>query len=567
MKRVFKVIIPLILIIALIATACWFFFFYRSDLTTDFLLDQADSMNRVGRYDRAITYYSWAWMLTPDREDIPIALSETYIASGNYTKAEYTLVKAISNQPDLTDLYVALCRTYVEQDKLLDAVQMLDRTTDTKVKAELDALRPAAPTVQPESGYYSEYIDVVVEADTAIVYVTTDGEYPSAEQDRYASPITLSNGETTVLAVAVDDQGLVSPVSLHGYTVGGVVEEVVLQDPAIDSAIREQLSLSADDPLMTDLLWSITHLILPDTVADLSDLSYFSGLRSLTIQNISGMDFSILHQLPALQELDLSGCTLSSNALESIGSLSELKSLTLNSCALTDITAFSQLTNLQTLHLTNNTLTDIGVISLMPQLSILTLSNNPLSSIAGLSNCSNLTYLDITGCDVSSLGSLTGKTKLTTLLASKNDLIRIDDLADCAALETLVVSNNIISDISVLANLPNLLRFEADQNQITQVPDFDESACKLIYFSMDYNQAEDISGLAGIDTLNYVNIDYNKVKDLLPLAENANLVQINAWDNPISEESVDTLNEFSIILNYNPNYVDPDAEEEAEEDA
>ena len=86
-----------------------------------------------------------------------------------------------------------------------------------------------------------------------------------------------------------------------------------------------------------------------------------------------------------------------------------------------------------------------------------------------------------------------------------------------------------------------------------------------MYFSVDYNEIEDVSGLAGVDTLNYLNIDYNHVKDLLPLADNYNLVQVNAWDNAISEESVEALQEHSIILNYNPNYEDPDAEQEIEE--
>ena len=168
----------LVLILALLGTACWYFLFQRSDLTTGVLLNQAESMVQKGRYDRAITYYSWAWSLEPSRDDIPLDLAETYVAAGNYTKAEYTLVKAISTHPQLTELYVALCRTYVEQDKLLDAVQMLDRTTDPAVKAELDSLRPAAPIVQPDSGYYNEYIDVSMEANASTIYATVNGEYP-----------------------------------------------------------------------------------------------------------------------------------------------------------------------------------------------------------------------------------------------------------------------------------------------------------------------------------------------------------------------------------------------------
>lgn len=563
MKRVIKVVLPLVLVLILLAGACWFFLFHRSDLTTDLLVRQAQSMASHQRYERAVLYYSWAWSLEPEREDIPIALAEAYTAEGNFTKAEYTLVKAISNQPEQTELYVALCRTYVMQDKFLDAVQMLDRTTDATVKAKLDAMRPNAPTVTPDSGYYSEYIEVTVEADSDTVYLTTNGQYPSTDDDLYTGPITLSGGETTLLALAVDEQGLVSPVVLNGYTVGGVVESVTIQDPAIDRTIREQLGLSDGDTLMSDVLWSITNLTLPSDTQDLSDLTLFTGLRSLTMQNVSGMDFSVLAQIPTLQELDLSGCTLSSGALQAIGSLTELRSLILNGCALSDISAFSQLTKLQELDLSNNNLSDIGVVSLYLDLRTLTLSNNPLTSIAALSTCDQLETLDISHCSVSTLGSLTGKTALKTLLASNNQLRSIQELSQCQSLETLEVASNLLDDISVLAELPQLTRFEGKQNsEIAYIPDFDEDNCQLVYFGVDYTQVEDLSGLSGIGTLNYVNADYTKVTDLLPLAENRNLVQVNVWDCGITQESLDALSEASIIVNYNPNFV---AEEETEE--
>jgi len=565
MKRAFKVIIPLVLILALLGAGCWYFGFQRPDLTTGVLLTQAEAMVQNGRFERAITYYTWAWNLEPDRDDIPIDLAETYIAAGNYTKAEYTLVKAISTHPQLTELYVSLCRTYVMQDKLLDAVQMLDRTTDPAVKDELDQLRPAAPIIAPESGYYSEYIDVTAASDTGTVYVTLNGEYPSMETDAYSQPISLNAGETALLAVAVNDQGLVSPVVRNGYTVGGVVESVSLSDAAVEQTVREMLSLDADDALMSDVLWSITHLTLPETVQDLSDLRLFTGLQSLTIQNISGMDFTILNQLPALQELDLSGCTISSNALESIGSLTELRKLTLNGCALTDITAFSQLTKLKEVHLSGNILEDVGILSLLLELETVNLSNNPLTSIAGLSTCANLKYVDITGCSVGSLGALSGKETVETVLASGNKIKNLDDLINCSSLKVLDVSRNMIEDISILAWLPNLERISAEQNAITELPAFDPDTSVLIHLDLDSNQISDVSALAGIDTLNYLYLDYNQVKDLTPLADNRNLVQVNVWDNAITEESVEVLGAASIILNYNPNFVDPEAEEEETE--
>ena len=563
MKRVLKIVIPLVVVLALLGTAAWFFLSFRADLTAGFLRGQAAKMVERERYSRAVTYNNWAWQLDPENQEIPLALAEAYAGSGNYTKAEYTLVRAISARPQDVDLYVALCQVYVAQDKLLDAVQMLDRTSDAEVKAALDELRPAAPVLSPENGYYTEYIEVTADGGGNAVYLSIDGDYPSMEDDAYTGPVTLPGGETMVMAVAVDENQMVSQAVQNGYTIGGVLEPVTLNDPAIDAAVREQLGMTAGETLMTDDLWSIAELTLPDTVADLADLSHFTGLTTLTIQNVSGLDFSVLSQLTSLQTLDLSGCTISTGSLDAIAGLTGLRVLRLNNCALTDINALSQLTALTELQLANNSLTDIGVTSLMLDLETVTLTNNPITSIAGLSACTKLKSLDISGCSVTSIASLSGKTALETLLAGNNQIADLSPLEGCTALAVLEVPYNLVSDISVLAQLPALTRFVGNNNQITAVPDFDEETSKLQYIQLDYNEVTDLAGLQGIDSLNYVYADYNQVETILPLKNNINLIQVNIWDNPIPEEEVKSLQENSIIVNYNPNYEPP--EEDGEE--
>ena len=184
----------------------------------------------------------------------------------------------------------------------------LTAVQDEAVREELAAMRPAAPELSPEDGYYTEYIEVSADGGGNDVYLSIDGEYPSMEKDLYTEPVTLPAGENSVLAIAVDENSMVSTAVQRGYTIGGVVEAVTLTDPAVDSAVREALGITSADTLMTDMLWSLPSLTLPDTVRDLSDLAYMTGLRSLTIQNVSGLDFSVLSQLTELTELDLSGC-------------------------------------------------------------------------------------------------------------------------------------------------------------------------------------------------------------------------------------------------------------------
>lgn len=559
MKKSIKIVLPLVLALIALIAAGWFFLFYNPTVTANLFLNSARAMADRGRYNRAVQYYDSAWKLMPERTELPLELAETYIADGNYTKAEYTLVSAISAMPHDYELYTALCRTYVEQGKLLDAVQMLDRISSESVRDTISKQRPEAPVITPENGFYTEYIEVTAQSSENKVYLTTDGEYPSNDGDLYIEPLTLESGETTIIALAVNDDGLVSPAVVCGYTVSGVVEEVTLADSAVDAAVRQLLSLDAADPIMTDDLWTIAALELPETVTDLSDLPYFTGLRSLTVHDVSGLDFTVLRQVPGLQSLDLSGCIISSDGMEAIGSLTELRSLSLNSCAISDLTLLSGMTKLTGLSLSGNTIADIGVLSLMPDLEAVSLSNNPISSIAGLSACNKLQTLDISRCSVTSLGSLSEKEDLISLQADHNQITDLSPLENCTKLEKLTVTNNLIVDISVLTKLPSLAEFVADHNKISVIPDFDEGNCALSRFSANYNEIDDISGLSGIQSLNYVSLDYNKVKNIQPLTGNINLVQLDVWDNPISDaaEAVKPFEESSIIVNYNPKYEAP----------
>ena len=63
--------------------------------------------------------------------DLALKLAQAYRNSSNFTQTERTLVNAIYASPDDTRLYVALSKVYVEQDKLMDAQQMLDKTEST----------------------------------------------------------------------------------------------------------------------------------------------------------------------------------------------------------------------------------------------------------------------------------------------------------------------------------------------------------------------------------------------------------------------------------------------------
>ena len=65
----------------------------------------------------------------------------------------------------------------------------------------------ATPTFSPASGSYTEDQEVTISCTTqdAVIYYTTDGSEPTAESDVYAEPIMVTEGITTIKAIAMLD--------------------------------------------------------------------------------------------------------------------------------------------------------------------------------------------------------------------------------------------------------------------------------------------------------------------------------------------------------------------------
>lgn len=571
MKKIHKILLPILFVLLVLAAGVWFFFFYRTDLTASMYLSWGNSRMESGHYASAVRLYRRAYSLCPDDPDLAIKLATAYEKAGNYTKTEYVLVNALYASPENIALYQALSSAYVAQDKLLDAQELLDQVANEDVRAQLEQLRPAAPTISPEGGYYSQYITVSLEGDgEATYYLSTDGEYPSTAAGPYTEPVSLEGGETTVYAIAVSPEGLVSQVVYVGYSIAGVVEDVTFADKTLEAHIQQQLN-KGDRTLTTKDLWGITELSVPEGVTVLSDLAYCTGLHSLTIHDFGGSDYSFLENMTALESLDLSGCALTTDALTLIGALPDLTTLNLENCGISNISALSGLAKLTTLKLANNSIGDIAAISQMTHLEILSLGHNALSSLSGLSALASLRELDVSynvlesvaelvGCtglqvldlshnkltDVSAVGQLSA---LTQLDGSNNAIESIDSLSGCTALVSFTMTDNKLTSIDALGSITTLTNINIDYNDVVSVPSFPKD-CALEDFSAAHNFLENLDGLSGLVNLNYVNADYNNIRSIDCLANCNRLAQVNVFGTNVS--NVSALTDHGIVVNYDP---------------
>ena len=570
MKRILKALVPLVLILGTLFSIGWYLLVYDREFTRDILISQARYFDARGNADFATKLYDLAYDYTGQDDDVAIELANQYRNIGNYTKAEYTLTNAIADGGSV-DLYTALCKIFLEQDKLQDAVAMLDNIADPVLKREIDKLRPAAPEALPVPGFYNEYIDVEFVATGSQLYISTDREYPSINSQPVTAPISLPGGETTIFAVNVDKSGLVSPLTILAYTVSGVIEEAKFVDPVLELALRTQLGLDEDDVLMTNLLWDVKEFTVPEEAKILTDLAFLPNLEKLTITEFWLDSLSFLSSLPHLTELDLTGCHFTASELKYVAGLTNLENLTLARCGLSTIADLAGSVSLKYLDLSNNTLrnleplipmvtleelylahnavTALDSLMALSALQVLDISYNSVTNLTPLAACESLTWLNAGNNSISTLAGLDTFPVLTHLNVSHNKLSEVVVLGNCTQLVELNLSNNNLTHIDSFRNLLDLTSLDISYNQLYALPSWPASSA-LATLDASHNNLDSILPLLKMENLTYVYLDYNRLTSLDPLSECYRLVMVNAYGNEIKD--VSKLTARNIIVNYDP---------------
>ena len=571
MKKALKILIPILLVIAILVCLGWYLFVYDREFTRDMLLNGARYFEGQGNRALASWFYDRAYDQAGDNDQVAIELAEQHKATGNYTQAEATLSKAIEDGGGI-DLYLALCKTYAEQDKLLDCVTLLNRITNPEVKAQLDAMRPAAPIATPDPGFYNQYISVTVTSEQGTLYVNPNGEYPSIHEDLYSTPIPLVAGENTIYALAVTENGLVSPLAIFGYTVGGVIEEVDFADKAVEAQIRDILGVSENTVLYSNELWEITSFVMPSDAQTYEDLKYLPFLEELIITDGRSGSLSVLSSLSKLSHLQIVDTAVQAEDLAVIGALPKLEKLTLSGCSLSttaglekavglryldlsnntirNISPLASLMSLQELYLQNNALTDLTSLSTIKTISKLNVSGNALTTINPICSLNGLTWLDASNNQLTAVEQISGLTMLKELYLSKNLLTDVSGLDACTALHVLYLDNNQLTDISMLSGLVKLSMLNFSYNQVVELPAFAPDSL-LVEINGSNNLIEKLDPLAGLTHLNNVFMDYNeKIESVECLSGCHVLIRVDVYGTKVTE--VTMLTDQSIIVNYNP---------------
>ena len=572
MKKAMRIILPILLTLVIIGCMVWYLFVYDRVFARDMLLSGARFSEEQGYFSLSTWFYERAYDLASQdgasKDQVAIELAEQYKKNKNYTKAEYTLTNAIADGAGL-DVYIALCETYIEQDKLFDAVKMLDTVSNPEIKAQLDQMRPATPKLSHESGLYNQYITITITAEGGKLYTATGGRYPSTKDKVSTKPINLVDGENAVYALVLSDNGLVSGLATGSYTIGGVIKEIQFIDPAIEAEVRNLLNVSDERILYSDDLWKLTEFTVPEGVENYEDLQHMKNLTSLTIENGIQGDLTCIGNMLNLTDLTIKNTIVDKAAVDAIGTLSLIKNLTLQKCNLSNISVFANLTAVEYLDLSHNTISDISALSAMKKLhtvilehnviaavsaltglsaiKTLDLSNNNISSLAPISDISSLEWLDASTNIINELGELNGLNALTYLNLQANKLTHIGKITNCTNLLELNLASNALYDISKVSALIKLERLDFSYNQVSVVPTF-VSSCALVTIDGSHNGITDVSPLSGLENLNNVYMDYNtELSSVKSLARCYNLIEVHVYGTKVTDV-IDLVNMSVVVI-------------------
>ena len=555
-----KIVRPAVFL-AVIALLYGVYALFGAGVIRSFTLRAAEQAREAGDAGRAADLYARALDGAPRDEALRFLVCDLYREAGNFSRAEYTLTAGLRDVGPGAALYKKLCAVYVEQDKLLDAVLLLDGIRSPDARDKLETARPKPPAFLPSGGTYEERFEAELSAGAGcLIYVSWTGAVPSVSGGLYTGPYAPPPGATKARAVAVDPEGLVSGWADCEYLLENVVDPVVFADPAAERVIRRAVG-RADGPLYTSDLWDVAELI-SDEPADyrtLEDLLYCPKLQTLDLLGEYGRcDLSALPSLDGLTSLSLRSFGVDSIDLEQIGQCAGLEALNLAGNNIGSVAPLAGLESLQTLDLAANSILDVTPLGRLGSLRSLRLSQNAVQDLMALSNLSNLRELRVDENRLTSLIGLEGLTRLEVLNASYNakltsvaeiaglaSLARFaashcqieelpKDLSGLKALEELYLAGNGIPGIGGLAGLPSLRALDVQSNAVGSLEPLSGCAA-LETLNVSRNMISSAEPLAGLPALASVSVEYNALKTLLPLKECPSLKEINAFGNSLTD--------------------------------
>jgi hypothetical protein len=338
---------------------------------------------------------------------------------------------------------------------------------------------------EPDETYY---LDDIVNLDDFDIEILAEFETQTVN-------VSIDDGDVSVYGdgIVVDENGniFLNTSELGTFTVTFAYREkttsftftTVLSPQTVTSAVElAELEMTVffdgygDDAGQSGLTWnSVWGLFMAyETANELLD-GFEEGVLKT---ELSGRLDTIIEQLSAVEELDMSGKTVPVNNMRLLAIFTNLVTLDISNVGIHDFWAFPELVNLETLIATDNTVPDLNLLPVLPNLTYLDVSNNNIIDVNGLmaDNQPKFPLLDtlvISGNLVTDFEGLRLQTTLDTLIARRvnrltqgnfDALFAYENLGTIAVLD---IASNGLTELAFLVNgFDQLVHLDVSDNDL-----------------------------------------------------------------------------------------------------
>ena len=411
------------------------------------------------KYEEAIAEYDLAIAIDPKNVDAYLGKAEAYVQMDDIDSAIETLAEGYDETDDdeiweeWLDLQMDLARKCLEEEDYEQAVTEFDNVLDIddgyveaylwKAEAQENLGDTDAAIETLQDGYDRTGDARLQRAMEALGAQPqdADGTDAQAQESREQGEAEDQAQDTDETDAQAQESGEQEEAEDQQQDAVDEDEVIVWHDAEFERWTRETLGIPEGDIRRRDVQ-GITEMEIRGPYFDntdgyevqsIEDLAYFTNLTSLKIRNCDISDISALSDQTNLTSLDISndqyeGHPYSTNIsdISVLHDLTNLEDLNLTGNNISNINALSGLTNLEYLYLADNNISDVSALSGLTNLGILDLDYNNISDVSALSDLTNLAVLWLSGNQISDVGPLSSLTNLEELWLTGNP---VEDLA------------------------------------------------------------------------------------------------------------------------------------------
>lgn len=504
------------------------------------IMKQGTALYKEKDYSAAIEKYETALKLDGRNEDIYRNYAKALIAVKEYDRAIEVLDQGMDMISGAESLYAFKSKVYVEAGRIGAAIDFLDSIEDDLVNRTIQKMRPGDISYTPMVRKYNTSQTITLEAgEGETIYYTvsnqpTSGD-PTLSSNVYTAPLTISSN-TSITAVAINEDGLVSPRLTLYYEIDNPNEPVKFTDKGVEQMVRAALGKSYGE-IKIYQLQEISSLASVDgtTIQSLEELSYLTSLTTLVLNDQRGItDYSVLGRLPSLADLTIYDCGIGDAQLAQISTCERLRQLNVCCNYITSLSSIREMTFLEQLDVSENQISTLGDLNLT-ELTHLDLRTNQLTSLNGLQKLKKLTSLNISENNISDLSPIAELTDLEQLWMQKNAPTNLKKLASLKKLSMLDITKCGLRSINELSSLPALQELIANGNKISDLSGFTRKVTKL---QLKNNPIEDLTSLKNQSNLQFLYLNGTEITDLSPLQSLSKLTDLDVSDTEIFDATM-----------------------------